>query len=70
MRVEDRWLRKDRTRTPEYGKGLRWRAVWMEGAKERKKSFATKDAANRHLANQVVNGPTNPATELTMIIEM
>ena len=48
-RVEDRWLRKDRTRTPEYGKGLRWRAVWSEGGKEPKRSFATKDAARAHL---------------------
>jgi len=66
MRVEDRWLRKDRTRTADYGKGLRWRAAWMENGDERKKSFATKDAATRHIANQVVNGPANPATELTI----
>ena len=66
MRVEDRWVRKDRTRTPEHGKGLRWRAVWTEGGKEHKKSFATKDAATRHVANQVTNGPRNPASELTI----
>lgn len=48
-RVEDRWLRKDRTRTAGYGKGLRWLAVWSEGGGERKKSFATKDAAKAHL---------------------
>jgi len=65
-RVEDRWKRKDQTRTPDYGKGLRWRAVWVEGGDEKKKSFATKDAATRHIANQVVNGPANPATELTI----
>lgn len=47
--VEDRWTRKDRTRTAEYGKGLRWRAVWTEAGRERKKSFATKDAAKAHL---------------------
>ena len=50
MRVEDRWLRKDRTRTPEYGKGKRWRAVWTEGGGERKRSFEVKDAAKAHLA--------------------
>jgi integrase len=48
-RVEDRWTRKDRTRTAEYGKGLRWRAVWIEGRDEKKQSFATKDAAKAHL---------------------
>ena len=66
MRVEDRWLRKDRTRTPEHGKGLRWRAVWMEGSRERKKSFNSKDAATRHIANQVVNGPASPNADLTI----
>lgn len=50
MRVEDRWVRKDRTRTPDYGKGKRWRAVWTEGGGERKKSFDVKDAARAHLA--------------------
>lgn len=49
-RVEDRWHRKDRTRTAEYGKGLRWLAVWSEGGGEKKKSFKTKDAANAHLS--------------------
>jgi integrase len=50
MRVEDRWTRKDRTRTADYGKGLRWRAVWPEGGGEKKQSFKTKDAAQAHLA--------------------
>lgn len=66
MRVEDRWLRKDRTRTPEHGKGLRWRAVWMEGDRERKKSFNSKDAATRHIANQITNGPASPNADLTI----
>jgi len=48
-RVEDNWTRKDRTRTDLYGKGLRWRAVWTEDGGEKKKSFATKDAAKAHL---------------------
>lgn len=43
-------MRKDRTRTPAYGKGKRWRAVWTEGGAERKKSFDVKDAARAHLA--------------------
>lgn len=66
MRVEDRWLRKDRTRTPEHGKGLRWRAVWVEAGKEKKKSFNSKDAATRHIANQVVNGPASHNADLTI----
>jgi integrase len=48
-RVEDRWTRKDKTRTPDYGTGSRWRAVWTEAGEERKKSFRTKDAAQAHL---------------------
>lgn len=48
-RVEDRWLRKDRTRSPEHGTGKRWRAVWTENGVERKKSFDVKDAAKAHL---------------------
>lgn len=65
-RVEDRWTRKDRTRTAQYGKGKRWRAVWTEDGQERKQSFAVKDAAVRFLAAKTVNGPANPATELTI----
>lgn len=50
-RVDDRWQRKDKTRTPLYGKGNRWQAVWTEGGRERKQSFRTKDAANAHLTS-------------------
>lgn len=45
-RVVDLWHRKDRTRTPRYGTGLRWRAVRTDGrGGEESRSFATKDAA-------------------------
>jgi integrase len=65
-RVEDRWLRKDRTRSPDYGRGLRWRAVWEDDTgRERKKSFAVKDAAVKHVADKTVNGD-RPASELTI----
>lgn len=50
MRVEDKWHRRDKTRTANYGKGSRWWAVWSEAGVERKKSFKTKDAAQAHLA--------------------
>lgn len=49
MRVDDRWVRKDKTRTPLYGKGKRWQAVWTEAGRERKQAFASKDAAKAHL---------------------
>jgi integrase len=38
----------------------------MEGSRERKKSFNSKDAATRHIANQVVNGPASPNADLTI----
>jgi len=55
-RVEDLWVRQDKTRRPRYGKGLRYRAEWVEpdGSKVRK-SFATKAAATDHLAQQVAD---------------
>lgn len=50
-RVEDRWIRKDKKRSSEYGKGKRWRAVWVEpDGTERKMSFTNKDAAKAHAA--------------------
>lgn len=51
MRVDDRWVRKDKTRTPLYGKGKRWQAVWTENGAEKKQSFKTKDAALAHLTD-------------------
>lgn len=65
-RLEDRWQRKDRTRTADYGKGKRWRAVWTEDGRERKQSFVVKDAATKFLADKTLNGPANPAAELTL----
>jgi integrase len=65
-RLEDRWTRKDRTRTAEYGTGKRWRAVWTEDGQERKRSFTLKDAAAKFLADKTLNGPANPAAELTI----
>lgn len=53
-RVEDLWVRKDRTRTPVYGKGMRYRAEWTPpGENKHRKSFATKAAAMDFLAEQV-----------------
>lgn len=53
-RVEDRWIRKDKSRTPLYGKGLRYRAEWTPpGETKQRQSFATKAAATAHLAEQV-----------------
>jgi integrase len=53
-RVEDIWVRKDKTRTTLYGVGLRYRAEWVEpGGIKVRKSFKTKAAAEAHLAEQV-----------------
>lgn len=49
-RVDDRWLRKkDKSKTALYGKGKRWLAVWIVAGEEKKKAFATKDAAKEHV---------------------
>lgn len=53
-RVEDMWVRKDKTRTALYGKGKRYRAEWTPpSGKKQRKSFATKAAAADYLADQV-----------------
>lgn len=51
--IEDLWVRKDKTRRPNYGKGLRWRVLWEEDktGKRRSKSFANKDAARSFLTS-------------------
>ena len=48
-RIDDRWRRKDGTRTGMDGRGSRWQAVWTEGARERKKSFKTRSEAQDHV---------------------
>lgn len=45
MHIEDRWVRKDKTRKPEYGSGKRWRVVYEDGGKRRRQSFDTKGEA-------------------------
>lgn len=54
--IEDRWTVADpdggrkRLRTERYGRGLRWRATWVEpDGSRRRRSFPTKDAAQAHL---------------------
>lgn len=46
--VEDRHKRKDGTRKPGYGTGLRWRVVWQDGGSRRTKSFKNRSAAEQH----------------------
>lgn len=70
-RVEDRWLKKDRkTRSAEYGKGSRWRVVWDEpGGQERKKSFASRDAAKAFettVSSDLHTGEYHPLTSGVM----
>lgn len=57
--VEDRWTvpgpNGRRVRGPRHGSGSRWRAVWEEpGGQRRRKSFATKDAAQAYLEHIAV----------------
>lgn len=52
-RVVDRWHRADKTRTPLYGKGSRWQAVWTDGrGGEEKRAFTAKDAAQAWINDQ------------------
>lgn len=48
VNVEDLWVRKDKSRRPNYGKGLRWRVVWDDDGKRKSKSFHNRAAANQH----------------------
>lgn len=70
-RVEDLWVRKDKTRTPVYGKGMRYRAEWTPpGQNKQRKSFATKAAAMAFLAEQVsgINRGTYVATRKKILL--
>lgn len=49
--VRDLWVSsRTKERTPRWGKGLRYQAVWGSAGRERTKSFARKIDADRHLA--------------------
>jgi integrase len=71
-RVEDRWIRKDKKRSAEYGKGQRWRAVWVEpDGTEKKKSFTNKDAAKTHAAlmeAEIQNGTYQSLNSATLTV--
>lgn len=48
--IQDRWHRKDRTRTTRYGKGLRWQVEWVDAqGHKRKRSFELRDLAEDFL---------------------
>ena len=71
-RVEDLWVRKDKTRTPVYGKGMRDRAEWTEpGGHKKRKSFRTKAAAQDYLAQQItaINSGTYVAGQNRIMFE-
>lgn len=67
--VRDRWSAVGPTgrkvRSPRYGSGLRWQARWVEAGRTRSKSFATKDAAEAHLARVAV-GEVAPRQRLAL----
>lgn len=71
-RVEDRWIRKDKKRSAEYGKGKRWRAVWVEpDGTEKKMSFTNKDAAKAHAATMdaaLISGTYHSPTSGTITV--
>lgn len=50
--IQDLWVRKDKTRTAQYGKGKRWVVNWVEpdGTRQRE-SFPSKDAAKSALVD-------------------
>lgn len=45
--VEDLHKRKDGSKKPAYGRGMRWRVVWDDGGKRRTRSFRNKTAADQ-----------------------
>jgi integrase len=50
--VEDLWVSKrTKQRKANYGKGLRWQAVWDDGGERQRKSFRVKDAAEAYLVD-------------------
>lgn len=52
-RVEDMWVRNDKSRTPLYGKGKRYRAELTPPGEQAAEVFTTKAAAMDFLAEQV-----------------
>lgn len=75
--VEDRWHRADKSPSANYGKGLRWRARWVEAdGRERAKGFARKVDAQAHVdavTTQVTRGeyvaPEGPETLLRALTD-
>lgn len=54
-----------KVRSARYGKGKRWQARWIEAGREKSKMFATRDAAEGHLALVEVHGPFRPKPRVT-----
>lgn len=57
--VKDQWTRPGpsgrRVKNARHGRGKRWLARWDEGGRERSRAFATKQAAEQHLARMSVD---------------
>lgn len=63
--VEDRWYRPSaeldgrgrpkKVKTPRYGRGKRWVAIWHEGGRRKSLSFDTEDGARAYLAKVTVD---------------
>ena len=63
MAVTDLWVKRDKTRSARYGKGLRYR-VTVPGHPA--KSFRVKDAAKAYELKLLTLGPERPAAEVTV----
>lgn len=69
MPVEDCWEYPDGSRRERYGVGLRWRARWREGGRQRSKSFRTKKAAERHLIGVLHEGPARVSPDVRSLVQ-
>lgn len=67
--VQDRWTEPGpngrKVRSARWGRGLRWRARWIEGGRERSQAFPSRDAAEYHLA-QLATGTRTARDGLTV----
>lgn len=68
--IRDRWTSVGpsgrKVRNDRWGKGKRWQARWIERGREASASFATRDAAEAHLARVAVDGPAPVRTAQTV----
>lgn len=68
--VRDRWTNVGesgrKVRNDRWGRGQRWQARWVEHGRERSQAFASKDAAEAHIAARLVQGDTPAPPDRTL----